>query len=47
MGGEHTIISMVRLNANSIVGCITFVEQIIFNGLIGTECKLIPNLDVP
>ena len=31
---------MVRLNANYIVGLITFVEQLSLNRLIGTECNL-------
>ena len=38
---------MVQLNTNSIVGRIDFVDQMSFNGLIGTECNLITNMDVP
>ena len=44
---EHTFISTVRQNENSVVGCIAFIEQLSLNGIIDTECNLIPNLDVP
>ena len=38
---------MVRLNENSIVRRIEFVEKLSLNRLIGTECNFMPNLDLP
>ena len=38
---------MVQLNEKLIVRRIAFLEQLIINGLIGTDFNLMPNLDVP
>ena len=38
---------MVHLNADSIVGCIAFLDQLSLNGIVGTESNLMPNLEVP